>query len=268
MRPPAVSGRFYPSNSQQLNTNLTSFFNQNKPSNYNKSITGIIVPHAGYHYSGKLVANALSCISIPKPITYVIIGPSHYHSFSDISIYQGSGYQTPLGNIPINTELRAKMQDYYSKTIYVKDVHEYEHSIEVVLPFLQFLHKDVPLDILPIVTGRVTQKSIHELVTILQSFKSDNILFIASSDMSHFYSDEDANKIDLYTKRLIESKDWDLLFSENQRGRSELCGLFAVMVIGCLLSSHSVSILDYYNSGSVTGDLQRVVGYCSGVFWE
>ena len=268
MRSPAVSGRFYPSNSQQLNTNLTSFFNQNKPSNYNKSITGVIVPHAGYQYSGKLAALALSCISIHKPATYVIIGPSHYHSFSGISIYQGDGYRTPLGDISINKDLRSRVQESYSESIYVEEAHEYEHSIEVQLPFLQFLHEREPFTILPIITGRPNHDSIQKLVNVLGSVKHDNIIFVASTDMSHFYSNKIANKIDLYTKGLIESRAWDLLFDANLTGESELCGLFAVMVVGRLLSRYSISILDQYNSGDISGDFQRVVGYCSGVFLE
>ena len=267
-RAPAVAGMFYPSSPKELTNLINNMLDITLPESNIKKIFGLIVPHAGYIYSGKTAAYGFNYLKDKNIKTVVIVSPSHREYFPGICIYEGDGYQTPLGHVEIDKELREKIISG-SKVIYSGlDGHRNEHAVEVQLPFLQVLLKNFKF--VPIVMGDQGEIFINELASKLSAVIDDHTVIIASSDLSHYYPKFQADKLDSKIEEHVSKFEFENLRIDLQRKNCEACGggpIVSVMKTASLRNKLKSKVLDRSDSGDVTNDDTEVVGYLSAVIY-
>ncbi len=252
IRPPAVAGSFYPQNANQLNEMLDEYLiNSEVVINPPKAI---IVPHAGYIYSGRIAANVYANLGkIKTQITRVVLlGPAHRVYVKGIALPLSTHFATPLGNVPIDTNI-LKQLDHHPYVKFSDVAHGQEHSLEVHIPFLQKVLNDFTL--IPLLVGDAEPE---QVATILEElWGGDETLIVVSSDLSHFLDYETACETDNNTTRLIENFDYKNI------GSNQACGCMPMR--GLLKYAHeknmSIQTLDLRNSGDTAGTKDRVVGY-------
>ncbi len=265
IRPPAVSGLFYPSDPTLLSLDVDTMLEEARPLARTGQPIALIAPHAGYAYSGPTAAAAYATLRQKPFRTAVIVSPSHREYFHGISVYEGDAYRTPLGLINVDVTLRSKLLAYKGIIKSSALGHRDEHAVEVHLPFIQRINPDAK--ILPIVMGdqrpeycRLLGKALAEIMD------EQSTILIASSDLSHFHSQEQARILDaLAAKHLNEMQPMRLL-EDVAEDRCEACGagpIAAVMTAALQMGAGRSTILHQCDSGDVTGDAARVVGYVS-----
>ena len=277
VRKPAVAGSFYPSSAKEIKSMTHDWLHPGKGSS--PAPQALIVPHAGYVFSGEVAASAFN--RIPAGHSYkriFLIGPSHRAGFPGASVDTlYSHAETPLGKVPIDVSLGKELISG-GGGIFIcrKDAHEMEHCLEVQLPFLQMVFKEVP-PIVPIVIGTERLGALQQIAEVLQPYFNEDNLFIISSDFSHYPSYEDARASDLYMAETITSGGLDeflkALSNISKRGYAgqgtAACGACAIAVLLSMMDAqgHDCFAVDhvmYRNSGdSPYGDKDRVVGYNS-----
>ena len=276
-RDPVVAGSFYPENPEQLKGYLESLFAQSEYIKTYNDILAVIVPHAGYVYSGKIAASGYNQIDPDKEYDNIfIIASSHRKVFKGASIYNQGDYVTPLGKVKVNRELATKLINENEIFVFDPEAHSNEHSLEVQLPFLQYkMNKD--FQIIPIVTGAQTLSEIKEISEALRPYFNKRNLFIISTDFSHYPNYEDAKIADKNTGDAILSNSVvNVINAINYNGSADyenlvtsLCGWPAVITL-LNITEQDPGIqtihIDYQNSGDVSEDKSRVVGYHSIVF--
>ncbi len=275
VRKPAVAGQFYPADPAELKSMINGFLSRAHEKPIREPIVGIIVPHAGYIFSGPVASYAYKAIRGKPYKRVVIIGPSHYDYFSGASVYNGSAYQTPLGVVPVDREFCRRLAKKNERIYLSGKGHDFtpgqrgEHSIEVQLPYLQVVLGKFKL--VPIVMGEQSYETCRALGRALADLIDDNkTLIIASSDLSHYHPYEQAIKLD--EKVLNAIKEWDYYnLSRNLQARLwEACGggpIVSLMIAAEYLGANQVRLLKYGNSGDVPGgDKSRVVGYSAFAF--
>jgi AmmeMemoRadiSam system protein B len=270
IRKPAVAGMFYPKDPTELRNVISSLLEENKPTKNYNDILGIIAPHAGYLYSGKSAAIAYNVLKQkPDFTTVIILSPSHHTYFDGCSIYKGDYYQTPLGDVPVSKVL-AEFIDINSEKIFLSNKgHAKEHAIEVQLPFLQMIKSD--FDIVPIIIGNQSAEYIRELSDVLSGIINEQIIIVASSDLSHFHNSEIAKKMDSIVIDDINNFEYPDLFTSLSNGECEACGggaIVSLMETADVLSFDKAEVLSYTNSGNITNDKSSVVGYLSAVIYN
>jgi AmmeMemoRadiSam system protein B len=251
-RQPAVAGTFYPSNPKQLRHSLADHLNEAKTGT--KVPKAIIVPHAGYIYSGSIAASAYARLQKAhhKITRVVLIGPSHHVAFRGLAVSRAQTFTTPLGNIPVDqaavaTVLRLPFVDY------LEQAHAHEHSVEVQLPFLQAMLDD--FTIVPLVAGDATAEQVSQVLDAL--WGGDETLIVISSDLSHYHDYATAKRLDQATSEAIEQLDYERLSFESACGRVPISGLLKRAREKSLV----IKTIDLRNSGDTAGDKNRVVGY-------
>ena len=270
IRKSTASGSFYPADPDALTKQIDGFMDNAEPLGL-QNIKAIISPHAGYVYSGQIEAYSFKQVAGIKYDSILIIAPSHAEYFDYASVYHGDAYETPLGPVKIDKD-RANALAESSPLIQQSAYgHHDEHSLEVQLPFLQVVFgKDI--SIVPVVIGNQSRENIEELGKIAgELFSSDNILVIASTDLSHFHPYEAASGLDDRVSGLIGSYDADGLMEEFIADKAEMCGggpVLAAMMISRAMGADSSKIIKYANSGDVSGDRSSVVGYLSAAFYK
>jgi MEMO1 family protein len=231
-----------------------------------RKIVGIIVPHAGFMYSGPIAANSYFHLAADgRPEDFIIIGPNHTGIGTAVSIMDEGIWKTPLGKVKINSELARKILE--KGTIAKRDVsaHSQEHSVEVQLPFLQYVYKK--FEFVPICMLDQTYEACLDLGTAISEVISNkNAVIITSSDFTHFERNEIAHKKDKKALEAIEKLDakkfLDIVNYENM----SVCGygpIAAMLIAAKKMKANSCEILRYATSGDVTGDETRVVGYAA-----
>jgi AmmeMemoRadiSam system protein B len=275
LRRPAVAGSFYAGDSKSLNIQIENCFLHKigpgeiplvNPKRQN-NIIGLISPHAGYMYSGPVAANGFYKIALGgKPDTIIILGPNHRGFGEDVSIMAEGKWKTPLGELEIDAEMA---EDILKNSKIIKNdkkAHQYEHSIEVQLPFIQYIFgKDIKF--VPIcMTRQDIDTDIEIAKSICSSVVDKNILIIASSDFTHYESQEYAENVDKQViNAILESnpkKLYDIIYRQNLT----MCGPgpITVMLIVCeTLGAKKFELLKYATSGNITGMYDQVVGYAS-----
>jgi MEMO1 family protein len=227
----------------------------------------MIVPHAGYAYSGPTAARAYSRLTRGSYDTVVIVAPSHREFFEGVSVYDGDAYATPLGIVRVDPGLRDEILAAAPFVHASHEGHGAEHAVEVHLPFLQSVLGG--FSFLPLVVGHQTPETCFALGEALgHVLRTRKALIIASTDLSHFHSDTEAREIDARTIIDVETFDFRMLMSHLAEGSAEACGggpAVAVMTALKSLGATRVEVVEYATSGDVTGDLRRVVGYLSAV---
>jgi MEMO1 family protein len=269
IRPAQVAGYFYPSDPAKLRNEINLLLNTSKPKeNFNK-ILGIVSPHAGYVYSGKTAAYAYNLLRDKNIKTVVVISPSHSEYFPGISVFEGDAYETPLGLLEVDKEFVDKIVNG-SKIIFKGfEGHRNEHALEVQLPFLQSVIKN--FKIVPIVMGEQRKEYVDELADALAKTIDDETLIVASSDLSHFHSKQEANILDSVVADRIQEFDFEKLQGDLEKHNCEACGggPIAVLMKAASLKNYKHSaVLHRSDSGDVTGDNSEVVGYLSAVIYQ
>ena len=277
IREPAVAGAFYPGTKQELEDMVGKYLLEAKFPKIGKYVRGLIVPHAGYPYSGWVAAYGYKTLIGNPPAgginTVILIGNSHQERFEGASVYQEGYYRTPLGNVEIDKALAKRIINSHEKISFYESAHKLEHSLEVQLPLLQ---KVLAGDwkIVPIIIGN-QPGAVEILINTLKGLIDNNTLLIASSDLSHYPKYEDAKYSD---NKVIEA----ILTGKRENLRkviSELeqedifnlqtcaCGQDAIEVVMGLMGDKDIKLLKYANSGDVEiGDKSQVVGYAAIVF--
>ncbi len=260
LRKPVVAGQFYPDSPEELRAMIKSFVD---PEAEKEDAVGLVAPHAGYIYSGSVAGAVVSHIKFKD--TFIIIGPNHTGRGVPLSIMTEGTWQTPLGKVEVDSDLAQKLA---SISHYLKPdtlAHEYEHSIEVQLPFLQYLNKDIK--IVPIVLSHASSEIYKEIgLEIARAVKAlgSKVLLIASSDMTHYESQETARRKDTQAIEAILNFDADELLRRVEESRITMCGYGPV---ACLISAarelgaKMAEVVKYQTSGDVSGDFSNVVGY-------
>ena len=264
-----VAGYFYPAEKDKLQKDISLMLQATKPEKSFDKIFGIVSPHAGYIYSGKTSAYAYNLLKDKKYKTVVVISPSHSEYFPGISIYEGDAYESPLGVVEIDQAVTDKLVEN-SKTIFRSiQGHRKEHALEVQIPFLQSVLKD--FKIVPVVMGDQSKMFVNELAEKLSKVVDASTLVVASSDMSHFHSSEEADKLDSVVERRINDFDFEKLLQDLDDHKCEACGggpIAAMMKAAKLKNINNSTVLNRSDSGDVTGDKSEVVGYLSAVVYK
>jgi len=268
IRKPAVAGMFYPASKTELRQTVEEMLRNNFVEEKFENITGIIAPHAGYVYSGNTAAYAYNTIKDLKLKTAIIISPSHREYFPGVSVYQGDKYLTPLGEININKEIRDRLCEN-SETIFSgPEGHRSEHAVEVHLPFLQVLFPDIM--IVPVVIGDQSKKFIYDLADKLSTVVDNKTIVVASTDLSHFYDKNTANRLDTLIENDINNFDYENLYYNLAQKKAEACGgggVVALMRLSDLLKRNKAKVIKRTDSGDISGVNSEVVGYLSAVVY-
>jgi hypothetical protein len=268
IRLPEVAGQFYPGTEAALRDAVTSLLDEAEKTEIQGRIVGLVSPHAGYMYSGAIAARAYGLIRGNRYDAVVVIAPSHHAHFDGSSIYDRGPYRTPLGDVEIDRELAKSIRESDPSIGFHPQAHEREHSLEVQLPFLQVCIPD--LKIIPIVMGSQDYGSCRRLARAIAEAVGDmNVLLVASSDLSHFRDREQARKLDERVVERISGYEAEELAEDLSARRCEACGggpMVTVMLAARRLGADRSVILEYGDSGDVTGDMSNVVGYLSAAF--
>jgi AmmeMemoRadiSam system protein B/AmmeMemoRadiSam system protein A len=274
-RKPAVAGQFYPGDPVALSRQITDFFKKAKKEAIPGKVVALISPHAGYMYSGQVAAHAFKLLEGFSFETVVVISPSHVVPFGGASVYDGGAYETPLGTIPVDTVLAGQIADAgegvsVSNTGHASGGMRAEHSLEVELPFLQLVLGKFKL--VPIVMGDQDWATCKDLAAAMVSaLKDKSALIVASTDLSHFHPYDDAVRLDGVVLDHVNAFDPEGLFSDLAGGACEACGggpMIAAMLAAKELGADKSKVLNYANSGDVTGDKSGVVGYMAAAIYD
>lgn len=258
VRPAAVAGAFYPGDRERLTATVDRLLSEAHPSQA-KAPRALIVPHAGYPYSGPIAASAYARLqgAASSVRRVVLLGPSHRVPFRGLALPDAEGLATPLGVLPVDEQGAAEAARLPQVTSSAR-AHAHEHSLEVQFPFLQRVLPGVP--VVPLVVGFSSAEQVAEVIE--QLWAGDGTLILISSDLSHYLPYDEARAVDRETADRILSLDAEHLDSD------QACG--ATPVSGLLLAARRRGLraeqIDLRNSGDTAGDRSRVVGYGSFAF--
>lgn len=272
IRPATQANRFYTGNPQELSQEVDSFLALHKNMPIYDSVRAIIVPHAGYYFSGNVAASAYMSIPNDKPFKRIfLLGPSHHEWLDGASVNtEADYYATPLGNVKVDVETAQNLTESNSVFSYYPKAHDREHCLEVQLPFLQRRLGNVP-PIVPIIISTNDFGKLKQIAEVLKPYFNEENLFIISSDFSHYPSYEDAYEVDALTGKAIETGKVDEFIATLEKnavsGKRNLatsaCGELAIATLMLMMDTNCKVIhLMYQNSGDIDHhDHSRVVGY-------
>ena len=262
IRKPVVAGRFYEGGKEALKREIQSCFKDPLPAN-KTFVKGVLSPHAGYMYSGHVAAAVLSRIEFPE--TFVILGPNHTGMGEPCAVFDSGSWETPLGSVEVDEELASNVLE--SSAVFQSDTaaHQSEHSIEVQLPFLQYL--GAGFKIVPVCMSLYAYEELVEAGKgIVAAVKKTGrkVAVLASSDMSHYEPDAEAKKKDGHAidaiLRLMDRR----LYDRVKREGISMCGIgpaVAMLNAAWGLGAKSAELVKYATSADVSGDYNSVVGY-------
>ncbi len=262
VRKPAWAGQFYDADGTRLGRQIDGFLAAAVPARPAGPIVALIVPHAGYIYSGKTAALGYKLVQGSDFETVVILGPTHRVDFRGASIWPEGAFETPLGAAEVDAEA-ARTLAKATGFRFVPEAHAEEHSVEVQVPFVQ---KALPkARIVPIVMGRPEEATLKNLAAGLAELaKTRRILVVASTDMSHFLSKDEAAAEDTSTLALVKDRKTAALLRLVEKGENILCGgapVLAALYYAERVGRPSVEILGRADSTEGGGPADRVVGY-------
>jgi len=259
------AGSFYPGNSREIIKSLDLLKERAGEQPRQKHPPILILPHAGWVYSGLAAVRGIMTLVSDPPARIVLIGPAHRYYFLGFSVGAYEKYSTPLGEVGIDSGLQQAISDQTGFE-FVPEAHAPEHSVEVIVPMLQHFLKG-NFKIVPILAGSVSRASISKLADALAS-NLDPLadLLVVSSDLSHFFPYDDARDLDDQTVKFVLEGDTNSIIEQSGEGGRLACG-FGGMVVAMELAKRwglgSPALLMYYNSGDAGADRDSVVGYAS-----
>jgi len=272
VRPATQAGRFYDGNPQRLSHEVDSFLALHAKDRQYENVAAIIVPHAGYYFSGNVAATAYMSLPKDKPYKRIfLLGPSHHEWLNGASVNsEADYYETPLGQVKVDRETAQTLIAADSIFSYRPEAHDREHCLEVQLPFLQRRFEEVP-PIVPIIISTNDFRKLKRMAEALKPFFTDDNLFIISSDFSHYPSYGDACAVDAKTGKAVESGDVEQFIATIEANANSgirnlatsACGEFPIVTLMLMLDKqYEVKHLLYQNSGDIDDhDPTRVVGY-------
>jgi len=267
IRRAAVAGMFYPDDAGVLKRDVDHLLEAAPPKRRGRPIVAVIVPHAGYMYSGGTAARAYARLRGASYETVVVVSPSHREYFDGASVYPGDAYATPLGSIPIDADLRDALARSCRQVSASVRGHRSENAVEVQLPFLQRVLG--PFRLLPVVIGNQQRSVCFDLGECLgKLLKGRSALLVASTDLSHYHTAREAGMLDGAFVHLLERGDEEEIMSALEDRSTEACGggsVVAVLHALHTMGSAGVEVVGRSTSGDVNGDNQSVVGYVSAV---
>lgn len=274
IRPATQANRFYTGDAKELEYEVDSLLMCHNSSQVYDNLAALIVPHAGYYFSGNVAASAYMTINTKKRYKRIfLLGPSHHEWLNGASVNtEADYYATPLGNVKVDHETAINLTKADSIFTYHRSAHSQEHCLEVQLPFLQRRLGDVP-PIVPIIISINDYYKLKRMADVLRPYFTDDNLFIISSDFSHYPSYEEACEVDAKTGKAIETGNVDefiaAIEANANSGKRNLatsaCGEFAIVTLMLMMDGqYDVKHLMYQNSGDIDNyDHSRVVGYHS-----
>lgn len=266
IRKPVVSGTFYPDKADQLRALVETFLKLSPAPEKREKPAGMMLPHAGYPYSGPVTGYTLSRVfgeDSPLPDTVVLLGPSHRSHARGIFVWPEGAWQTPIGEARVDQDLAQRILE--SSPVFKADIapHEQEHSLEVILPFLLILNPNVR--IVPVSVSEQDAATLQKAGTALAAALAGKDAFVlVSSDMSHYISQDAAQRMDAMALARIEALDPLGLYKTVAQNKISMCGVLpAVMALQAFqaMGKKRSETVCYDNSGRVTGDTGQVVGY-------
>lgn len=270
IRESVIAGSWYPGDPEVLKKDIAKFLEQAEVAPLRDRLVGLVAPHAGYIYSGGVAAHAYKLLLDQPYDRVLVLAPSHRAFFQGASVYKPGPYRTPLGVVPLDAELIDSLCRRPISIDYVPQAHEQEHSLEIQLPFLQVALGQFSLT--PIVMGEHSRDQVQQLAkAIAESCRDKNVLLVASSDLSHFHSYDEAKRLDRKVLERVAGFDAQGLAQDFEQRQCEACGagpIVTVMLAARLLGANQAQMLHYANSGDVTGDMRGVVGYMSAAFYQ
>ena len=269
IRESVIAGTWYPGSPGELQRQVRGYLDQVPQTEYPGRLTALISPHAGYQFSGQVAAYGYKLLEKNRFPTVVIIAPSHHARFSGVSVYDLGGFRTPLGVVPLDTELISALKKRDARIRNVPEAHAKEHSLEIQLPFLQVAASEFKL--VPLVMGEQDFGTCRWLAeAVADCIKDRQVLVVASSDLSHYHSYGEAKRLDQVVLDGVAAFDPEGMSEQLATGRCEACGggpMVTAMLIARRQGATTSRMLRYANSGDVTGDRERVVGYMAAAFF-
>ena len=273
IRPPVVAGRFYPKDPVELRAVVATLHADAHPPirPSARPPVGVIVPHAGYIYSGPTAAKVFASVTIPGLV--VILAPNHtgvVAADEGVSIWEAGAFQTPLGDVAVDADAAQALIEIAHGTVDIDhDAHRGEHAIEVELPFLQMLRADVRIVPLVIAWDQwEPARLLGEMLARLVQAADEPVLLLASSDLNHYEPAAVTEKKDEMALLAIRKLDGQDLLARCKRERISMCGrgpAAVVLAAARALGATQAEVIDYRHSGWVSGDNERVVGYAGVV---
>ncbi len=264
IRKPSAAGTFYSHNKTQLEREIQLLFEECSSLNPG-SARGAICPHAGYQFSGAVAASTLKSCNLKKHI--ILVGPNHTGRGAFFSIMPQGRWMTPLAEVGINSDMAEAFLNHSRCLEADQEAHRFEHCLEVLVPLLQYLSDD--FTIVPILVSTANEEVYRDIsLSISQSVKDlqmeNEVFIIASSDMSHYVSQQEAKKLDRMAVEAMLQLDSKQLSDKVINHHISMCGVSAACI--CLqavkdLGATKAELIDYRTSGQVTGDYDSVVGY-------
>jgi AmmeMemoRadiSam system protein B/AmmeMemoRadiSam system protein A len=272
-RAAGVAGSFYPSDPGALSAMVDDYLAKAALPRIDGPILAVVAPHAGYEYSGPVAAYTYAALKGRKYARVVVIAPSHFEAFGFTSVYDGDAYLTPLGTVNVDKVFARQLAGMQSSLKLSDRGHtptgrDAEHAIEVQLPWLQHVLGEFAL--VPVIMGDQSYEASRDLgvslAKILANESEGATLIVASSDLSHYHTYADADKLDHKTLNALQTWDYFSMSRNFEERVWEACGgapIVAAMIAAEREGANQALLLRYANSGDVTGDKSRVVGYAA-----
>jgi hypothetical protein len=269
IRPSPIAGQWYPGDPKRLTATVDAYLAAAPAPEVPGELVGVVAPHAGHLYSGAVAAYAFKAAQPLDVETVVITCPSHRHDDGPLITTRHEAYTTPLGVAPVDGEALAQV----AKTCPVPLTpirRDQEHAIEIELPFLQRLFANFKL--IPIMIRDQTWPVVSALAkALVETLRDRRVLYVASSDLSHFYPQAAAKKLDAYLLSKIDAFDPEGVLRAEEEGKGFACGKGAIattLLIAKALGATEARVIKHATSGDVTGDYDQVVGYGAAVIWK
>jgi len=271
LRPSPIAGQWYPGQAERLSASVDAYIEAATFPEISGEIIAVIVPHAGYRYSGPVAGHAFAAVRGLSPELVAVISPMHQAYHQPLLTSAHEAYQTPLGVIPIDREAVSALDERLHKALGfgISAVRgDQEHSLEIELPFLQQTLVG-EFSLLPVMVRNQNPRVVQSLgVALAQTLQGRNALLVASTDLSHFYPQETANLLDREMLRRIEAFDPLAVLQAEEQGKAFACGRGAVAAVLWAaqdLGADTVTVVNYATSGHISGDYSQVVGYGAAV---
>ena len=271
VRPSALAGRWYPADPDELAHSVDGYLADAQPPEITGQIIGVVSPHAGHQYSGPVAGYAFKVLQGADPDLVVILSPMHQPARAPLLTTSHQAYRTPLGEVAVDRqmlrEVSEELQDNGVEEL-TEISRDQEHSVEILIPFLQRALES-EFRILPIMLRKQSPEVTEILADVLaEQLAGKNALLVASTDLSHFYTSQEAEQLDQRIIQEITALNPDGIYQAEKDGKGYACGkgalaafLWAAQELGANHAEH----LKYSHSGDVTGDHSRVVGYEAAV---
>lgn len=266
------AGSFYPRFGDQISASIQRWTEGQALAKADENFLGLIVPHAGYVYSGACAAKGYHYISEQRFDTLLILHPSHHSVSFDWSVSPFTEYDTPLGRLELDLQLAEIMAANNTNQGGEKRLHEMEHSLEIQLPLIKYFFPET--QICPVMIGRPHPEvamRLAEKIRDAAAASDKKVGIVVSTDLSHYHDSDQAEKMDSLIIRYIMSLDTDALWQSVISKRCEACGiggLLALLYFATKYDDARAKVIEYTHSGKVSGDNQQVVGYLSAMLFR